>query len=93
MDKLHQFNHNATLRDLLESQSIKNNDIKICRKKSNSRAWNYSGIIELEIMQVYYNEEIIKIKYLTTLPEHFKQGDIVWLDFSNCDIFEIVNID
>lgn len=92
MEKLHHYEHKTTLRDLLNNGDILGGEVKICRKISSSRAWNYSGIIEFEILKVMYKEEIIKIKYLTTLPEYYKKDDEVWLDFNRCDEFEVVNI-
>lgn len=92
MDRLQRMEYKLSLRDLLEDQKVEENNVKICRVKSSTKVWHYSGIIEIKVLKLNYDEEIIKIEYLSTLPEHFKQGDVVWLDFNRCDIFEVINI-
>lgn len=78
-----------TLRNLLESGEDFTN-MNVYRVRSSSKVWNYSGVVEIEILKVLREAELVKLKYITSLPEHFKQGDEVWLDFDRCDIFEVI---
>lgn len=79
-----------TLRNLLESAEDFTSTTNVYRVRSSSKVWNYSGVVEIEILKVLREEELVKLKYITSLPEHFKQGDVVWLDFDRCDVFEVI---
>ena len=77
--------HDTKLKDILDD-SILNKRI-LCAAPSNT-FMKYSGYVEIEVLD--YVDDLVKLKFWSTLPTYMMQGDIQWCNLLKVGDYEII---